>query len=143
MKLFILNWPKSNSLSSQIGELERQVLAHRQAIPIHSHNLVRKIRLQMTSPGTLLLASGVGFIFGEVTQRQSPQSSDSADNSKSAETSPLITALNLFTTARTLYMALPIAWILKSSKQRHFRRVTANKKAKRSPSKLKATADYT
>lgn len=143
MKVFFLTWRKSNSLSSQIGELERQVSAHRQAIPIHSDSLVRKIRLQMTAPGTLLLTSGIGFVFGELTQRQPPQSSDSADNSKAAKTSPLITALNLITTARTLYMALPIAWLLKSSKQRTQHQVTANKKAKRSPSKLKATADCT
>jgi hypothetical protein len=143
MKVSFLNWPKSNSLTFQIREQERKVLAHRQAIPIHSHNLVRKIRLQMTSPGTLLLTSGIGFILAEVTQRQSPQPNGSADNSKSAETSPLITALNLFTTARTLYMALPIAWILKSSKQRTQHQVTTNKKVTRSPSKLKATADCT
>jgi hypothetical protein len=126
MKVFFLNWGKSNSLATQIGEMERQVLAHRQAIPIHSYNLVRKIRLQMTAPSTLLLTSGVGFIFGELTKSQSLQSSDPDDKSKTAKTSPVITALNLVTTARTLYMALPIAWILQSSKQRRYRQVTAS-----------------
>jgi len=95
----------------------------------------------MIAPGTLLLASGIGFIFGELTKRQSPRPGDSADKSKAAETSPFITALSLITTARALYMALPIGWIMKSSKQRRYRRVTAAKRGRRLPSKVKATTD--
>jgi hypothetical protein len=143
MKTFFLNWRHSNSLSSQIGALERQVLAHRQAIPIQRDSLVVKARLLMTAPSTMLLTSGVGFMIGEVTKRQSPQPKNADEKSKAAESSPLITALNLITTARTLYMALPIAWILKSSKQRPSRRVTVNKRGKRSPLKFNATADRT
>lgn len=142
MKVFFLNIRESNSLTSQIRAMEQQILEHRQAIPIHSDSLVRKIRLRMTAPSTLLLASCIGFIFGELTKRQSPQPGDSADKSKEAETSPLITALNLIATARTLYMALPIAWIMKSSKQWRYRRVAATKRGKRPrPSKAKATTD--
>lgn len=118
MKVFFLNRRKSKSLTAQIRSVERQVIQRQQAIHIRSDTLVRKIRQQMAAPTSLLLAGGVGFLFGELTKRRFPQSCGTADKSRAAETSPLITALNLITTARTLYMALPIAWMLKSSKQR-------------------------
>jgi hypothetical protein len=68
----------------------------------------------MTAPATLLLAGGIGFIIGELTKRQPPKSPGTADKSHAAEISPLTTALNLISSVHTLYMALPIAWMMKS-----------------------------
>lgn len=117
MRIFFLNRKKSRSLTAQIRATERLILQRQQVIPIHGDSLVRKIRQQLTAPTSLLLASGIGFLFGELTQRRPPQASGTTDKPKAAGSSPLTTALNFIGTARTLYMALPIAWMLKASKQ--------------------------
>jgi len=108
---------KSGSLESKISDVERQVLQRQQRVGIRTTTLIQKIHQQMTAPATLLLAGGIGFIMGELTARQTPNSGGNADKPRAAETSPLTTALNLITSVRTLYMALPIAWIMKSFNQ--------------------------
>jgi hypothetical protein len=65
----------------------------------------------------LLLAGGIGFIIGELTKRQTTNNRDTTNKQLTAETTPLRTALNLFTSVHTLYTALPIAWIIKSFHQ--------------------------
>jgi hypothetical protein len=111
------NRRQTKSLADQIMALELQVLHRQQAVHVRGDTLHRKIRQQISAPTTLLWAGGIGFVFGELTKRHPLKSSDSADKSKMAETSPLKVALNLITKARTLYMALPIAWMLKATKQ--------------------------
>ena len=129
MKNTFLNRPQTKSLASRIMFLEQQVLHRQQAVHVRGATLSRRIRQQLSAPATLLWAGGIGFVFGELTKRQALKSSDTADQSRMVEISPLNAALNLITKARTLYMALPIAWILKAAKQpkessgRQYRRV--------------------
>jgi hypothetical protein len=107
----IVNKPKS--LAAQIRNAERQVLKRQQEAGVRASTLIQKIHQQMTAPATLLLAGGIGFIIGELTTRQTLNSRGNAYKPGMAETTPLRTALNLITLVRTLYMALPIAWIMK------------------------------
>jgi hypothetical protein len=102
------------SLTAQINAAERQVLNRQQQIGIRTSALVRNIHQQITAPATLLLAAGIGFIIGELTKRQTPKFRSTADKSQVAETSPLKIALNLITSAQTLYTALPLIWMMKS-----------------------------
>jgi hypothetical protein len=117
MKGYFLNRKKSRSLTAQIRAMEQMILQRQQVIPMLGDSLVRKIRQQLTAPTSLLFASGIGFFFGELTQRRPQQASGTSDKPTTAGSSPLTTALNFIGTARTLYMALPIAWMLKPSKQ--------------------------
>jgi hypothetical protein len=114
MKTYIPNRSKPRSLTSQIRDAERQVLQRQLRVGVRTDGLVRKIHQQMTAPATLLLAGGMGFIIGELTKRQTTNSSGStADKPRAAETSPLKTALSLMASVHTLYTALPIVWMLK------------------------------
>jgi hypothetical protein len=62
----------------------------------------------------LLLAGGIGFILGELTQRQTIQSRGSLEEEpRASETTPWRTALNLMTLVHTLYTALPLVWMMK------------------------------
>lgn len=106
------------SLTAQINAAERQVLNRQQEVGIRTTTLVRKIHQQMTAPATLLLAGGIGFIIGELTKRQtSKKRPGTVDKPQAAENSPLRIALNLITSARTLYTALPLVWMMKSYRQ--------------------------
>jgi hypothetical protein len=96
------------SLAARIRQAERQVAKRQRGVDVQSGRLVRQIHQQMTAPGTLLLAGGIGFIIGELTKRQTPKMLGAV------ETTPWRTALNLATSAHTLYTALPLAWIVKS-----------------------------
>ena len=104
---------RRKSLTAQIAVVEKQVSSHQQAVSVRTSVLARKIRQQLTAPGSLLLAGGIGFIFGELTKSCGP-----GDKSKASEASPVTTALNLVISLRTLYMALPVAWIMRTFKQR-------------------------
>jgi hypothetical protein len=110
---YLLRRRRIVTLTTQIAEVEQRVLNRKISVSLHSNLLVRKFYRQLTSPRAFLMSSIIGFIFGELTK-----SSDSARTSKSAQLSPLTTALNLIISLRTIYMALPITWILKSFKQR-------------------------
>ena len=104
----------TNSLTTQIEDAEQQVLRHQREASICTAMLTRKIRQQMTDPATLALAGGIGFILGELTKRQPQKLRGALNSSPAAETSPLKIALNLITSVRTLYTALPLAWMVKS-----------------------------
>jgi len=106
------------SLTAQINAAERQVLNRQREVGIRTTTLVRKIHQQMTAPATLLLAGGIGFIIGELTKRQtSKKRPGTVDKPQATENSPLRIALNLITSARTLYTALPLVWMMKSYRQ--------------------------
>lgn len=107
------NKPKSLILRTQIGDAERELLNRQRRVEVSTDTLVRNIHREVTAPATLLLAVGIGFILGELTQRQSTRTRVAAIT----ETSPLKTALNLMTSIHTLYTALPLAWLLKSFHQ--------------------------
>ena len=113
-----LNRNKSGCLTAQIRAAERQVLNRQQRVGKSTATLIRKIHHQMIAPATLLLAGGVGFILGELTKRHPPNNHGPADQPRAAETSPLRTALNLIASVRTVYTALPLAWMIKSFQQR-------------------------
>lgn len=127
MKDHFIKRRKARSLNAQINNLEWQILQRQQSIHVRGDSLIRKICRRLTAPTSLLLSGGVGFLLGELTKRRAPKSCGNGDKSKAPATSPLITALNLIGTVRTLYMALPIAWMLKSYKspQRRYRRVAS------------------
>ena len=117
MKAYLSSVSKPQSLADQIRDAERQVFKRQKEVSVRTSRLIQKINQQMTAPATLLLACGIGFIIGELTKRQTPNSRDNANKPRSGETSPLMIALNLITSIRTIYMTLPIAWIMKSFNQ--------------------------
>lgn len=104
----------AKSLTTQIKDVEQQVLDRQRKVGIRTAMLIRKTYQQMTDPVTLLLASGIGFIIGELTKRCPQKLRGAASKPHAAETTPLKTALSLITSARTLYTALPLAWMMKS-----------------------------
>jgi hypothetical protein len=108
---------KPKSLTAQIRDAERKVLIRQRGFDDRAAMLTRKIHQQMTKPVTLLLASGIGFILGELTQCQNPKSHSATDEPRAAETTPLRTTLNFMTFAHTLYTALPLVWMMESFKQ--------------------------
>jgi hypothetical protein len=109
MKVYIPIRSKPISLTAQIRDAEREILNHQQRVDALTATLIPKIHQQMTAPGTLLLAGGIGFILGEFTKRQTPKYGGADDKPRTAETTPWRTAMNLITTAKTLYSALPLA----------------------------------
>jgi hypothetical protein len=108
------NRSKPKSLTAQIKDAERQVLVRQHGVEGGADTLVRKIHKQMTAPATLTLAGGFGFIIGELTRRQPSKSGGSADKLHAGAASPLEFALNLMSTAQTVYTALPVIWLIKS-----------------------------
>lgn len=114
MAIYTHNLMNPRSLSAQIKDAEQQVLNRQRGVGIGASALVRKTQQQMTTPVSLLLACGVGFLLGELTKRQSTKLSDSGVKREVAKPSPLKIALNLATSIQTLYTALPIVWIMKN-----------------------------
>jgi hypothetical protein len=113
IKTYLLKRTKSKSLRTQIRAVERELLNRQQRTGVRTATLVRKIQQQMTAPATLLLAGGIGFILGELTQCQTAQSRGALEDPRTSETTLLRTALNLMTLVHTLYTALPLAWMMK------------------------------
>ncbi|MGZ5030621.1 MAG: hypothetical protein ACXWAT_02250 [Methylobacter sp.] len=138
----LLDKNHSKLLKDEIKDAEWQVIKRQQLIDYRTHTLARKIYQQLTEPGSLLLAGGIGFIFGELTKRQPSKVRGTADvkeRRRSTETSPLKAALNLFTSMQTLYTALPLAWFMKSRRNRQGTTTEAPRPASR-PEPTTATA---
>ena len=114
IKADLLKRNKPKSLRAQIRAAERELLNRQRRVGVRTATLVRNIHQQVTAPATLLLAGGIGFILGELTQRQTTQSRGAAGKLPTTETTPLRTALNLMTSIHTLYTALPLAWLMRS-----------------------------
>lgn len=104
----------TNSLTAQIKDAERQVLHHKEDVRVSADRLVKMIRHQMTSPSTLLMAGGMGFMLGETTRHQNPDKTGSTGKPRQAETSPIMTAINLMISIHTLHAALPWAWLMET-----------------------------
>lgn len=118
----------ASALNSQIKDTEQQIGKRQRAIHVHSHSLVKELRQAMiVTPAHLLLASGIGFIVGELTKCQ-PVSSE--DDTQVGEISPLTIAFNLLSTAKTLYAALPLLLVISSrySSSRDEQRQTTKEK---------------
>ena len=82
------------SLTDQIADVERRLLERRRVIAIRKNllgQLGQQVRQQMTSPTTLLLAGGIGFIIGDLTQ--SKKKSDLNQEAPSAP-SPLFQSVD-------------------------------------------------
>lgn len=101
-------------LEDEIKDAESQVLSRQQLIDRRTTLLVRKIYREMTEPASLLLAGGIGFVISEITKRRPVKAYDTSVKAGTTAASPLNVAMNLLTSARTLYTALPIAWLVKS-----------------------------
>jgi len=119
----LLDKNHSKLLADEIKDAEWQVIKRQQLIDYRTHTLARKIYQQLTEPGSMLLAGGIGFIIGELTKRQPSKArgtavKDRRRGTESTETSPLKAAVNLFTSMQTLYTALPLAWLMKSRRNR-------------------------
>jgi hypothetical protein len=106
----------SGTLTSQIQEIERQIMHRHHYAHLHTDALVRDLQKEMTSATTLLLASELGFIVGELTKRPPKNERQSAkpdtDGKLQAEVTPLEEALDLSTLLLGLYRALPWGWII-------------------------------
>ena len=108
---------KPKSLATQIREAERQVSNRQRNVSASGATLARQIHQQMTTPTSLMLAGGIGFILGELTKRQTGKAQGTADKTRSTAP-PLTTAINFITSAYTLYTAvLPLAWMVKPPSQ--------------------------
>ena len=79
------------SLTDQIADVERRLLERRRVIAIRKNLLGQQVRQQMTSPTALLLAGGIGFIIGDLTQ--SKKKSDLNQEAPSAP-SPLFQSVD-------------------------------------------------
>ncbi|QFY44518.1 hypothetical protein F6R98_19345 [Candidatus Methylospira mobilis] len=114
MTTCIRNRRKSKSLKIQIRDAEQQLSNRQRRCGVRAATLTRKIHQQLIAPASLLLAGSIGFIIGEFTKRQIPNNRGAADKPDATETTPLRTALKLMASARTIYAALPLAWIMRS-----------------------------
>jgi len=110
---------KPKSLATQIREAEHQVSNRQRKVSASGATLARQIHQQMTTPASLMLAGGIGFILGELTKRHTGKAQGTADKTRSSTvTVPLTTAINFITSAYTLYTAvLPLAWMVKPLRQ--------------------------
>ncbi len=77
------NKPESSSLIAQIRQTEYQLLHHQKMVNYHSTRLLKKMRRQMTTPSSLWMAGGTGFMLGELTRNRRPSNSET-DKKKAA-----------------------------------------------------------
>ncbi|MDT4287955.1 hypothetical protein RO575_00115 [Methylomonas sp. MO1] len=109
------------SLNAQIKIAERQVLKRRQSLGHRTTSLLENIYKQMTAPATLVLASGIGFIAGELSKCPTPPRTaplpEPTENRNVAASTHLRTILSLLLSAHSLYNALPITWLRKRFQQ--------------------------
>lgn len=111
IKTCLHNRNKSKSLTAQIRAAELRIVLREQRLGASAVTLINKIHQELTAPSTLLLAVGIGFIVGELSRRQTTNNrGETAGKQRTTGTAPLKAALNLITSVRTLYKAMPIAW---------------------------------
>ncbi len=93
----------------QITELERRILDERRSLSLRAAALDRAIRRRLSSPTTLLLAAGAGFIGGKLTEGHAPKGTKGArgaDGSAAPGLGALDTALNVFTLVSRIWRAM-------------------------------------
>jgi hypothetical protein len=120
MPAWITQKKSVGSLNAQIRYAERQLSTRRQMVGNRTKSLLGNIYKQMTAPATLVLASGIGFIAGELSHCPPPRPAPlpgPAEHTQAATSTHLRTALSLLLSAHTLYNALPIAWLMKRFQQ--------------------------
>lgn len=115
-RCFSLRQP--NSLTARIKRAERQVLDRQQRVGLRTAALIQQIHHRITTPASLLLASGIGFLVGELTHRNPPKTQGNPNAAATVSATPLQTALHLITSAHAVYAAvLPLARMLKTDRQ--------------------------
>jgi hypothetical protein len=115
-------------LNRKIKDTEQQIGKRQRTINVRSKALAGELQQAMIlTPAHLLLASGIGFILGELTRCRSVEATD---DTQTGEISPLKVAFNLLSTAKTLYAALPLLLVISSrySSSRDEQRQTTKEK---------------
>lgn len=112
---------KPKSLNAQIKQAEQQILQRQRKVDVCMAALVDTVQQQVpkqltVTPMTLLLASGIGFIFSELSLYP-VQKFHNSDRQRIIQPSPLSVAVDLATSIRTLYAALPLVWLIASRYQ--------------------------
>lgn len=105
---------KSSALNAQIRNTEKGMEKHQRKVDVCTAALINNIHAQISSPASLLMAAGIGFILGEITLRQTVLVTDNADNTLVVASSPLNRILRVISSVQTLHTALPLAWLIKS-----------------------------
>ena len=117
----------AKSMAGRIRDAEQQVARRKREVGVRTVLLVTDLHRQMTTPASLLLASGMGFLIGELTQRNPPNDPRTADQPRAVSATPMETALNLIALVRTVYTAvLPITWLVKYTRQPDASRSASN-----------------
>ena len=100
---------RTASLTVQIGDAERRLQNRRRLVGVRGVALRRTLHQWMTDPTVLLWAGGMGFLIGELTQRQSPrpQGSDPSPSPGHPFFDAARTLVTLATLARPFFSALP------------------------------------
>ena len=98
----------TSSLTAQIIDAERRLQSRRRLVGVRGVALRRTVQEWMTKPTTLLWAGGMGFLIGELTQRQTPrpQDSDPSPNPGHPFFDAARTVVTLATLARPFFSAL-------------------------------------
>lgn len=107
------------SLDTQIKETEQQLIGRQHCAHIHTDTLVKDLQKEMTSPTTLLLIGGLGFIIGELTKpapKKVWQAATAADvtGEPQASVTPLKMALDFKDLVLAIYKAVPLLWIMET-----------------------------
>lgn len=97
-----------SSLEDEIKDTERDRLIREWKVNAHADKLVQDIHQEITAPGSMLLACGIGFILGELSKRRQAPKSDRTDKK-----SFLKAAMSFITSTHTMYSALPLSWLIK------------------------------
>lgn len=100
---------KARTLSAQIRAAEQRVSNRQRQIGIHAAAITEKVERQLSTPPNLLLAGGIGFILGEITQK-APIATSKNGTAATAAT-PLKTAMNLFASLQSVYAFLPLVLV--------------------------------
>ena len=88
IKAYLLKRNKPQSLRAQIRAAQRELLNRQQRVGVRTATLVRNMHKKVTAPAPLLLAGGIGFILGQLTQRQTAKSRGTADKLGTTEIHP-------------------------------------------------------
>ncbi len=107
--MFISKSHKSRTLSAQIRAAEQRVSDRQRQIAVHATTITQKVERQMSQPPNLLLAGGIGFILGEVTQKAPVMTCKNGDATPPA---PLKIAMNLLASLQAVYAFLPLALLV-------------------------------
>lgn len=109
--------PRTASLAVQISEAGDRLRNRRRLVRVRGATLGRTLHQRMTAPAMLLLAGGLGFLVGEFTRRQTPQSrgADRSPDSGHLFFETVLNLIKLVNWGHTLFTLLPGAGTQASS----------------------------